>query len=76
MAAKMDKEEDGSSFVRLQVAVTDPVAIEKVLDKRYLTGSVGGRAGKAICSITGEDLAELDSQRKTKNYKIQERSDL
>jgi len=57
MAAKMDKEEDGSSFVRLQVAITDPNAIQKVLDKRYLTGSVGGRAGKAICSITGEDLA-------------------
>ena len=57
MAAKMDKEEDGSSFVRLQVAITDPSAIQKVLDKRYLTGSVGGRAGKAVCSITGEDLA-------------------
>lgn len=57
MAARMDKEEDGSSFVRLQVAITDPVAIQKVLDKRYLTGSVGGRAGKALCSISGEDLA-------------------
>lgn len=57
MAAKMDKEEDGSPFVRLQIAITDPVAAQKVLDKRYLTGSVGGRAGKAICSISGEDLA-------------------
>lgn len=57
MAARMDKEEDGSSFVRLQVAITDPVAIQKVLDKRYLTGSVGGRAGKALCSISGQDLA-------------------
>jgi hypothetical protein len=57
MAAKMDKEEDGSPFVRLQIAITDPVAAQKVLDKRYLTGSVGGRAGKAVCSISGEDLA-------------------
>lgn len=57
MAAKMDKEEDGSPFVRLQVAITDPVAAQKILDKRYLTGSVGGRAGKAVCSISGEDLA-------------------
>lgn len=57
MAAKMDKESDGSAYVRLQIAITDPLAIEKVLDKRYLTGSVGGRAGKAICSISGEDLA-------------------
>lgn len=57
MAAKMDKEQDGSPFVRLQIAITDPVAAQKVLDKRYLTGSVGGRAGKAVCSISGEDLA-------------------
>jgi starvation-inducible DNA-binding protein len=61
MAAKMDKEEDGSPFVRLQIAVTDPVAAQKILDKRYLTGSVGGRAGKAVCSITGEDLASEDA---------------
>lgn len=60
MAARMDKEADGSSFVRLQIAITDPTAIQKVLDKRYLTGSVGGRAGKAVCSITGDDLAKED----------------
>lgn len=66
MAAKMDKEADGSAFVRLQVAITDPVAIEKVLDKRYLTGSVGGRAGKAICSISGEDLAVESSDGRPK----------
>lgn len=53
----MDKEQDGSSYVRLQIAITDPVAVQKVLDKRYLTGSVGGRANKAICSISGADLA-------------------
>ena len=58
IAARMDKESDGSSFVRLQVALTDPVAAQKVMDKRYLTGSVGGRAGKAVCSISGDDLAQ------------------
>jgi hypothetical protein len=64
IAAKMDKESDGSAYVRLQVAVTDPVAAQKVMDKRYLTGSVGGRASKAVCSISGEDLAqETDSGR-------------
>ena len=57
MAARIDKEEDGSSYVRLQIAVTDPVAAQKIADKRYMTGSVGGRAGKAVCSISGEDLA-------------------
>jgi hypothetical protein len=60
IAAKMDKDPDGSFFVRLQVAITDPIAAQKVLDKRYLTGSVGGRAGKAVCSISGEDLAQED----------------
>lgn len=71
MAAKMDKEEDGSPFVRLQIAITDPVAAQKVLDKRYLTGSVGGRAGKAICSISGEDLAQesADGRPKPVRYK-------
>lgn len=66
MAAKMDKEEDGSSFVRLQIAITDPVAAQKVLDKRYLTGSVGGRAGKAICSVSGDDLATEDDSGRPK----------
>ncbi len=66
----MDKEEDGSAFVRLQVAITDPVAVQKVLDKRYLTGSVGGRAGKAICSITGEDLAAESSDGKPRLAKF------
>ena len=66
MAARMDKEADGSSFVRLQIAITDPVAAQKVLDKRYLTGSVGGRAGKAICSITGDDLAVEDASGRPK----------
>jgi len=69
MAAKMDKEEDGSSFVRLQIAITDPSAIQKVLDKRYLTGSVGGRAAKAVCSISGEDLATEDDSGRPKTIK-------
>jgi len=64
MAARMDKEEDGSSFVRLQIAVTDPVAAQKIADKRYMTGSVGGRAGKAVCSISGDDLASEDDNGK------------
>ena len=66
MAARMDKEADGSSYVRLQIAITDPVAAQKVADKRYLTGSVGGRAAKAVCSISGEDLAQEDANGRPK----------
>ena len=65
----MDQEADGSKFVRLQIAITDPVAAQKVMDKRYLTGSVGGRAGKAICSISGEDLAKEDASGRPKMAK-------
>jgi starvation-inducible DNA-binding protein len=71
IAAKMDKEEDGAPYVRLQVAITDPLAAQKISDKRYLTGSVGGRAGKAVCSISGEDLAaeSSDGRPKLAKYK-------
>lgn len=57
MDARMDKEADGSPFVRLQVAITDAEAVEKVGDERYLTGSVGGKAGKALCSVCETDWA-------------------
>jgi len=57
MAAKMEKEQDGAAYVRLQIAITDPVAAQKIADKRYLTGSVGGRAEEAVCSVCGIDWA-------------------
>lgn len=62
----MDKEVDGANFVRLQIAITDPLAAQKIADKRYLTGSVGGRAGKAVCSISGDDLAQEDDNGRPK----------
>ena len=67
----MDKEVDGSPYIRLQIAVTDPQAAQKISDQRYLTGSVGGRAGRAICSISGEDLAAetADGRPKPAKYK-------
>lgn len=67
----MDKEADGSPYIRLQIAVTDPQAAQKISDQRYLTGSVGGRAGRAICSISGEDLAAetADGRPKPVKYK-------
>lgn len=58
MAARMDKESDGTPFTRLQIAITDPEAIQRVLDQRYMTGSVGGSAKSAKCSICGTDWAE------------------
>ncbi len=58
MAARMDKEQDGTPFSRLQVAVINPEAISKVLDGRFITGSVGGKATSAKCSICNTDWAK------------------
>jgi len=58
MAAKMEEEDDGTPYVMLRVAITDPEAIAKVSDQRYLTGSVGGSAKQANCSVCGADWAE------------------
>lgn len=55
ISARMEKEEDGTPFTMLQVAITDPAAIQKIQDKRYLTGSVGGKAEEALCSVCGKD---------------------
>lgn len=42
--------------VRLTLELTDQDAIDKVLDGRYLTLSVGGSAQKVTCSVCAKDL--------------------
>lgn len=61
MASRMETEADGTAYIRLQAGITDPLAIERVLDERYLTGSVGGGAEKALCSICSVDWASDES---------------
>lgn len=56
-AARMAEEDDGAPYTALQIAVLDSEAVEMVADGRYVTGSVGGRAGKALCSVCNEDWA-------------------
>lgn len=58
MAAVMKKELDETPYIALQAAITSPNAMERLADKRYLTGSVGGRAGKVLCSVCGTDWAK------------------
>lgn len=48
-------ESTNTHCIRLVVAITDKEAAQKVLDGRYVTVSVGGSAGKALCSICGKD---------------------
>ena len=74
MDARMAQEEDGTEYVSLQVVVTAPDAVEKILDGRYLTGSVGGKAMEARCSVCGEDWSQASlfnvpcEHRKGKTY--------
>jgi S-ribosylhomocysteine lyase LuxS involved in autoinducer biosynthesis len=49
---------EGLGYIELIVDVTDSDAIQKVLDRRYLTGSVGASTDSAICSICKKDWAE------------------
>lgn len=58
IGARMAQEADGLQYVSLQAAITDPLAIQKITDRRYLTGSVGGRAGEALCSVCSTDWAK------------------
>lgn len=42
--------------VRMKLEITDQDTIEKILDGRYLTLSVGGSANKVTCSVCAKDL--------------------
>jgi len=57
IGAAMAKEDDGTPYIKLQAAITDPQAVQKVLDRRYLTGSVGGKTDEAVCSVCNTDWA-------------------
>lgn len=57
IASKMDKEEDGTEFIMIQAMITDFEAVTKVMDGRYLTGSIGGKSEHALCSICKADWA-------------------
>lgn len=46
----------GKSAIVVIPTITDPEAIEKILDGRYLTVSIGGETDSAICSICGQDI--------------------
>ena len=43
----------GLGHIELIAEITDPEAIQKIIDKRYLTVSIGGGSDMAICSVCG-----------------------
>jgi hypothetical protein len=44
--------------IELELEITDKATIEKVLDGRYQTLSIGGNTSSAICNICGKDLVK------------------
>jgi len=54
-----DKQFKGMGFIRSMADITDPDAIVKVLDKRYMTVSTSADTDRAVCSICREDWADM-----------------
>jgi len=50
----------GSGYVMIIPHITDPETVEKVLDGRYLTVSIGATTDSAICNICGTDIIKDD----------------
>jgi hypothetical protein len=48
----------GLGHIQLVANITDPDAIPKIMDGRYLTGSVGATTNKAVCSVCRSDWTE------------------
>jgi len=57
-----DEGYQGLGFIKIIAHITDPKAIEKVLDGRYITGSVGATTNKAVCSVCREDWTETGGE--------------
>lgn len=49
---------EGLGYIELIADITDPDAIQKLLDGRYLTGSVGATTNKAVCSVCRTDWTD------------------
>jgi hypothetical protein len=54
------RDSDGYGYQRLTIKVTDPEAIQKILDGRYETVSVRMSTDHAICSVCGSDWSGSD----------------
>lgn len=50
-----DPDYQGLGFIKLTAQISDPDAIQKILDGRYLTGSVGLTTDSAVCSVCKQD---------------------
>lgn len=49
---------EGLGYIELVANITDMSAIDKLLDGRYLTGSVGATTDAAVCSVCRQDWTQ------------------
>lgn len=49
--ASFIQERNGGGWVRAVAAITDPYAISRVIDGRFLTMSIGGEVAEVFCSV-------------------------
>jgi len=55
---EIDVPAGASGFILLRANISDPRAIDKILDDRYMTVSIGFASHRAVCSICGNNWAE------------------
>lgn len=53
-----DTDYEGLGHIQIVANITDREAIQKLLDGRYLTGSVGATTDKAVCSVCRQDWTD------------------
>jgi hypothetical protein len=53
-----DSSFQGLGYASVIAKITDPTAIQKIIDNRYMTVSIGASTDKAVCSICKQDWVE------------------
>lgn len=62
----------GSGFITVEAMITDPDAVQKILDGRYLTVSSGQSTTSMVCSICGTDwFDDYCEHRPGRDYEIE-----
>ena len=55
-----DQSYPGLGYIEITASISDPDSIRKIIDKRYLTGSIGARTDAAVCNVCKKDWTKED----------------
>lgn len=64
-----DESYKGLGHLELVAEITDEDAINKILDGRYITVSIGGNSSHAVCSICGTDMKDEENAAECDHYR-------